>query len=114
MKKLSLIKVLGVFSVFYGSSVSFANPVSEVSQAMFSLIGNVNQQHVDTFEGKVQNFIEKLQNGLDTRNKKEKAEVAIAYFMDLIEIAKKVLQYQQNPNQQLRNELEAIARTYGG
>jgi hypothetical protein len=114
MKKLGLIKVLGVFSIFCSSNVSFADPISKVFQEMSVLKGNVDPQHVDDFEKKVQNFIERLQNRLNVCNKKEKVQCTMAYLEDLIEIAKKVLEYQQNPTPQLQGELQAIARTYGG
>ncbi|MDR1366618.1 MAG: hypothetical protein LBJ13_01780 [Puniceicoccales bacterium] len=116
MKKLNLIKNLVVFSIFESFNMSFASPtlVERGFEAMSLLIGNVNQQSVSTFKTKIGEFIGGLQEKLNARKKKIKTKIGIAWLRELQEIAEKVLQYQQNPNQQLRNELEAIARTYGG
>jgi sensor histidine kinase YesM len=116
MKKLSLIKVLGVFSVFYSFGISFADPdvLVKGSRAMSPLIGNVNQQNVDAFGTKMRGVIDGLK-----RHKSGKIQLKIAYLNDLMRIVERVLEYQnlvnQNQvNQQLRNELESIAKTYGG
>jgi hypothetical protein len=118
MKKLGLIKGLGMFSVFYGSSVSFAGSIKErESKAMSSLMGNINQQGVDAFRNEIKVLAKELQNKVDTCNKKRRVESKVVYFLGLVEIVGKVFKYQQSSaqqQQQLRPELEAVARTYGG
>jgi hypothetical protein len=118
MRKLGLIKVLGVFSVFYSSSISFADPgpLVEGFEAVSSLMGKVDQAHVDVFKKKIQGIVNGLESELQGgyRNGDGKIRLGIAYLKGLIEIVDKIWEYQQNPSQQLRGELEAIARTYGG
>jgi hypothetical protein len=115
MKKLKLIKVLGMFSVFYSSGISFAEPgvLSKGSRAMSPLIGNVNQQNADAFRTKMQDVINGLNSEL-RRHKSGKIQLKIAYLRDLMWIVDRVLEYQNQANQQLRDKLESIAKTYGG
>jgi hypothetical protein len=115
MKKLKLIKVLGMFSVFYSSGISFAEPgvLSKGSRAMSPLIGNVNQQNAGAFRTKIQGVINGLNSKLQ-RRKSGKIQLKIAYLNDLMWIVDRVLEYQNQANQQLRDKLESIAKTYGG
>jgi hypothetical protein len=116
MKKLSFVKVLGVFSIFYSSSISFAgsSPLAKGAQAMSSLMGHIDQQNVNNFRARIQGIARNLESELKRCDGKGKIQLEIAYLKGLVEIADEVLEYQRNQTQQLWNKLEAIARTYGG
>jgi hypothetical protein len=122
MKKLSLVKILGIFSVFYSSSINFADLVSvKASYAVFSLKENIIQAGGDNFEQEMQDFEQEIQYMIDSLERKwignrsgiGKIQRRIDYLEKLIEIADTILAYRQNPQQQLWLKLEDIARTYG-
>jgi hypothetical protein len=119
MRKLDLFMSLGVVFVFENSNMSFAIPSKgEAFEAMSSLIGNVDPQHVNFFISKAQDLIEKSQNALNacSEDEKESINYTVIYFTNLIRVVKKVLEYQQTPalQPQLQPELEAEAKSCGG